>query len=189
MLEEELVTSKTITKIIWLAGCFALGFYLGPVKAESIPQVTMKGGRYALYTDGERYKENGRAKYWNVDTTAKAAAVNLSFKCACAVTITQPDITVTTSIVTVVVPVTILEPTSIRLSWGKPVLREDGSELLSTAIRGYQIVQDDNIMISVDGADTLSYTVTGLTAGTYTFKIATVAEVMGRYSETIQVAL
>jgi hypothetical protein len=144
--------------------------------AYSVPKVDIKGGRYHIFIND--VQEPG---YYNLDTTAKEAAVNLSFECDCVVTIKQPELTVTTSIVVITEPLS-----SIRLTWDIPTQREDGSVLLQDEIKGYIIKVSYNgepiAPLSVTGLSTL---VENLSPGNYEFSIATIAEQVGSFSPTI----
>lgn len=158
-----------------------------PVRAAEVPHVTYKAGRYYLLVDGERYQEDNKVKWWGLDTTAKAAAVNLSFSTGKVIIVEQPNITVTTSYTVIVpeVPTTVIP--SVNLTWTVPTEREDGSPLILSDIKGYTILLDGVTKYQVTGANVTNYLVEGLTAGVYTFSIATNAEVTGGYSETIDV--
>jgi hypothetical protein len=168
--------------------------FLYTLTALAIPTVSYEGGRYYVFKDGVQV-----GNYYNLDTTAKAAAVNASFACGgkCLVIIKQPDIRVITTnpIDTPEVPVvdTPEEPVledirrAIAVSWDIPREREDGTALLEEEIAHY-LLMVDNTPIPVIG---VNYIVENLAQGTYQLKIATVLKdgTMGAFSETISVAV
>lgn len=107
--------------LVFCLFCIGFTFYAATNFAIGAPSVKYEGGRFYLHKDGERLE-----KYYNQDYTAKAAAVNLSFECGCAITIEQPDIVVTTDGVN-----------TIKLTWSHPTERVDGTELLEDEISHY----------------------------------------------------
>tara|TARA_R110002073_G_scaffold49025_2_gene131418 strand:+ start:42 stop:563 length:522 start_codon:yes stop_codon:yes gene_type:complete len=146
--------------------------------------VDIKGGRYYLYKgDSLISKDNGDPLWFTVDTTAKAGAVNESFRCNCVVTIKQPDITVTTFVADVV------EPSSIELTWDRPEHREDGSILLPNEIEGYSIEWSGPGTEVEVLATELSTVLVDVPIGTHVFRIATIDSdgVQGAYSAPISV--
>jgi len=78
----------------------------------------------------------------------------------------------------------------VTLTWVAPVTRVNGEALLFSDIAGYEIyyfkdgtnAQDDQI-ISIKSANTVSHTVSNLTSGVYYFAIATL-DISGLYSDT-----
>lgn len=140
-----------VVLVVFIAGLFIAEGLL------AAPSVTYKGGRYYLVKDGERLPN-----WYGTDHTAKAAAVNESFKCGCPVTIDQPDIVVTT----------IFESgrRGVRLTWSAPTKREDGSPLPLESIQHY-ILESNGIELIVE---TTTYTEYNLISGTNRFRVATV---------------
>lgn len=191
--------SKLINTV-WLIGCIALGLVLaGKIEAAEIPSVTYSGGRYYLSQNGVRYQEDDKDKYFNTDHTAKGAAVNLAFLTGEPVIIETPDITVTTNWI-VVIPETqecpeIPEPEvctdpvpvtyDILLTWSIPTARENETPLKPEEIQGFSIMMNGQVLTSI-GSIT-EYTVEDLTAGIYRFSIATLAEELGGYSDSIEI--
>lgn len=196
------INEDASTKV--LDRCVALIFSLlvigvimtASIKAESaiLPSVDFVGGQYHIYINGVRQtKPNEKPLYFNIDTTAKKYAANLSFMCnGCLVIIKQPDIKVTTTITVIddpTEPPIVDEPTdltSILLTWGRPSERVNGDALSVDDIKGYVIV----ILVNGVAGDTilvsgLNHTLTDLPPGAYTFKMATQTndDVIGPFSE------
>jgi len=130
----------------------------------SLAEVSIVGGRYYVH-NGETQIGN----YYNIDTTAKEAAVNESLRCKCEVIITQPSIRV--NFIEDKVSGTI----SIEATWDAPSLREDGSALLPEEILGYEIGIDggSNILLA---SNILLHTFTDLENVTHMLRLRTVAD-------------
>lgn len=141
---------------------------LVPSICFSSPTAKYEGGRYYLYKDGERQEQ-----YYTQDYTAKAAAVNLSFRCMCPVVIQQPIITVTTSF------------NLILLTWERANAREDGSPLAPEEISHYQLEVNGKEYTTKE----LSFIVSDPIIGENRMRIATVDSdgTVGAYSEFITV--
>lgn len=184
---------------------FVLGVIMTwPTKAESaiLPSVDFVGGQYHIYIDGVRQtKPDEKPLYFNIDTTAKKYAANLSFMCnGCLVIIKQPDIRVTTTITIIDDPVEppvteepVLELSSILLTWDRTLERANGDTLSEGDIQGYLIaisvevgVVSDTILVSG-----LTHTFNDLPPGVYMFKIATQTNdgVIGPFSDYVSATI
>lgn len=176
--------------LLWLI-CLAFA-WSGKAESAMLPSVDFVGGQYHIYVDGVRQtKPNEKPLYFNIDTTAKKYAANLSFMCGgCLVVIKQPDIRVTTTITIIDDPTEPTETPSIVLTWGRPLALVNGDVLLKEDIKGYVIVmstegvEDETILVSG-----LTHTLTDLIPGDYTFKIATQTndDVIGPFSDDVSV--
>jgi len=80
---------------------------------------------------------------------------------------------------------------SIEIAWDIPTAREDGTALPIPEIYGYRLAATTDTgkeyTVDIIGAETLYYRLTGLEAGTYKLKIATIDSDMlvGNYSAEI----